>query len=127
MAYLVLTLLIGVLLVVKDVLDVPLSVAGMFPVYIHMLVIGWLTQLIFGVAYWMFPKFNQEKPRANENLGWGIYILMNAGLILRAIAEPWQSQHPNVGSAWLLLLSAILQWLAGLMFVFNTWGRVKEK
>jgi hypothetical protein len=100
---------------------------GLFPVYIHLLVIGWLSQLIFGVAFWMFPIFSREKPRVSENLGWAIYILLNASLILRAIAEPWQSQHPNMGFAWLLILSAILQWLAGLLFVFNTWGRVKEK
>ena len=125
--YLVLTLLVGILLVIKDVLDLPLSIAGIFPVYIHLLVIGWLTQLIFGVVYWMFPVLNREKPRASENLGWGIYFLLNVGLILRAIAEPWQSQQPNQGAAWLMIHSATLQWLAGLMFVFNTWGRVKER
>jgi len=26
-----------------------------------------------------------------------------------------------------LVLSAVLQWLAGMFFVLNTWGRVKEK
>lgn len=127
LVYLVLTLLVSVLLVVRDVFDVPLSLAGMFPVYIHMLVIGWLTQLIFGVAYWMFPVYSREKPRASENLGWLVYGLLNLGLVLRAIAEPWHSQDPSMGSTWLLILSATLQWLAGLMFVFNTWGRVKEK
>lgn len=127
LVYLVLTLLVSVLLVVKDVFAIQLPLAGLFPVYIHLLVIGWLTQLIFGVAYWMFPVYSREKPRASENLGWAIYILLNAGLILRAIAEPWQSQHPNLTSAWLLILSATMQWLAGLIFVFNTWGRVKEK
>lgn len=124
---LILALLAGILLVLKDVLDIPQSLAGFFPTYIHLLVLGWLTQLIFGVAYWMFPKFSREKPRANESLGWWIYALLNIGLVLRAIAEPWQSQHPNSASAWLLVLSAVLQWLAGLMFVFNTWGRVKER
>ena len=127
LVYLSLTLLVGMLLVIKDVLDLPLSIAGMFPVYIHLLVVGWLTQLIFGVAYWMFPVFSRERPRASEKLGWGIYFLLNVGLILRTIAEPWQSQHPSTGSGWLLIISAILQWLAGLMFVVNTWGRVKEK
>jgi len=127
LVYLVMALLIGVLLVIKDVLDLPASVAGMFPVYIHLLVIGWLSQLIFGVAYWMFPVFNREKPHGNEFMGWAVYILLNAGLVLRAVAEPWQSQLPNQGAAWLLVLSAILQWLAGLMFVFNTWGRVKVR
>jgi hypothetical protein len=31
------------------------SIAGMFPVYLHLLNFGWLTQLLFGVALWMFP------------------------------------------------------------------------
>ena len=43
---------------------------GLFPVYIHLLVFGWLTQLIFGVVFWMFPKFSVEKPRGSETLGW---------------------------------------------------------
>lgn len=125
--FLVLALLVGVLLVVKDIFAIPLSISGLFPVYIHLLVIGWLTQLIFGVAYWMFPVFTREKPRASENVGWNIYILLNAGLVLRAIAEPWQAQNPTMGSTWLLIISAALQWLSGLLFAFNTWGRVKEK
>jgi hypothetical protein len=28
---------------------------------------------------------------------------------------------------WLLAASALLQWLAGVGFVANTWGRVKER
>jgi len=87
LVYLVLALLNGVLLVIKDVLDLPASIAGMFPVYIHLLVIGWLSQLIFGVAYWMFPVFNREKPHGNEYMAWGVYILLNAGWVLRAVAE----------------------------------------
>lgn len=127
LVYLALALLVGIMLVVKDVFNVSFLFAGLFPVYIHLLVIGWLTQLIFGVAFWMFPIFSREKPRASENVGWLIYGLLNLGLVLRAVAEPWQAQNPNSGSAWLLIVSATLQWLAGVMFVFNTWGRVKEK
>jgi hypothetical protein len=28
---------------------------------------------------------------------------------------------------WLVALSAVLQWLAGMVFVVNTWARVKER
>ncbi|MBN8654249.1 MAG: hypothetical protein J0M11_00830 [Anaerolineae bacterium] len=100
---------------------------GFFPVYIHLLVFGWLTQLIFGVALWMFPKYSIEKPRGYEALGWWTYTLLNSGLLLRAIAEPLQSTQPNPLSGWALVLSATLQFLAGLLFVFNTWQRVREK
>lgn len=127
LVYLALGLLVGLALALQDVFSLPVSLSGLFPVYLHLLVIGWLSQLIFGIAFWMFPKYRREMPRGNESLGWGIYFLLNAGLLLRAIAEPWQSQNPEAISAWLLVVSAVMQWLAGLMFVFNTWGRIKEK
>ena len=100
---------------------------GLFPVYIHLLVFGWLTQLIFGVVFWMFPKFSVEKPRGSETLGWWTYALLNIGLLLRAIAEPIQSTQANPISGWMLVLSAIIQFLAGSLFVVNSWERVKEK
>ncbi|KAA0266830.1 MAG: hypothetical protein EDM79_15405 [Chloroflexi bacterium] len=100
---------------------------GLFPVYIHLLVLGWLTQLIFGVVFWMFPKYSVEKPRGSEVLGWWTYALLNIGLLLRAIAEPINSYQPNLFSGWMLVLSAMLQFLSGMLFVVNSWGRVKEK
>lgn len=100
---------------------------GLFPVYIHLLVFGWLTQLIFGVVFWMFPKYSVEKPRGSEALGWWTYALLNIGLLLRAIAEPIQSARPNPLGGWMLILSASLQFLSGMLFVVNSWGRVKEK
>lgn len=100
---------------------------GLFPVYIHLLVFGWLTQLIFGVVFWMFPKYSVEKPRGSEALGWWTYALLNIGLLLRAIAEPIQSARPNPFGGWMLILSASLQFLSGMLFVINSWGRVKEK
>lgn len=100
---------------------------GLFPVYIHLLVFGWLTQLIFGVVFWMFPKFSAEKPRGSETLGWWTYVLLNLGLLLRAITEPIHANQPNVLSGWMLVLSAVLQFQAGLLFVVNSWGRVRER
>jgi hypothetical protein len=103
------------------------ALAGMFPVYIHLLVFGWLTQLIFGVVYWMFPKYSKQIPRGHESLGWITYGALNLGLVLRAIAEPIHAVQATRLSGLLLVLSAILQWLSGLTFVANTWPRVKEK
>ncbi len=120
MIHFTLALVLGIMLA----LDVS---NGLFPVYIHLLVFGWLTQLIFGVVFWMFPRSSAEKPRGSETLGWWTYALLNIGLLLRAIGEPIQSTQPSPISGWTLVLSAILQFLAGLMFVVNSWGRIKEK
>ncbi len=122
--YLVLAMIVGLLLAIPSVLQ---RISGLFPVYIHLLVFGWLTQLVFGVVFWMFPKYSQEKPRGSEALGWWTYGLLNAGLILRGVAEPMQSVQPNLPGGWLLVISALAQFLAGVTFVVNAWGRVKER
>lgn len=103
------------------------SLAGLFPVYIHLFVLGWLTQLIFGVVFWMFPRYSVETPRGREALGWWTYALLNAGLFLRVLAEPIHSIQPNPISGWILVISAVIQCASGLLFVINSWGRVKEK
>ena len=89
--------------------------------------VGWVTQIIIGVAYWMFPKFTKETPRGSEALAWITYALMNSGLLLRTVAEPANAVQTWVGWGWLVALSALLQWLGGCAFVVNTWPRVKER
>lgn len=124
--YLALALIAGLLLQLQSPLKLT-ALGVLFPVYIHLFVLGWLTQLIFGVVFWMFPKQSVEKPRGNEDLGWWTYALLNVGLLLRVFAEPVNSLHPSPLSGWSLVLSASIQFLAGLLFVVNSWGRVKEK
>ncbi len=123
--YLILGLLTGAFLAVQTTLG--LVVSGLFPVYFHLLVLGWLTSLIFGVVFWMFPKYSIERPRRSEALGWFTFIFLNLGLILRALAEPLTTLES--GSFWKMILglSALLQWLSGMAFVINSWGRVKER
>lgn len=95
------------------------------PVRVHMFVVGWITLLIFGVVFWMFPKYSREKPRGHEWLGWATYVLLNAGLLLRIAFE--SAARPGTLAGGLLVVSAVLQWLAALAFFANTWPRVKEK
>jgi hypothetical protein len=97
------------------------------PVYFHLFLVGWVTQLIFGIVFWMFPKFSMEHPRRSERLGWATFWFLNTGLGFRVIAEPMNSIEPGSAWGWLLILSALLQWLAGMGFVINTWVRVKAK
>ena len=97
------------------------------PVYWHLLVVGWLMQCIFGVAYWMFPPFSKDQPQRSETLGWLTYGALNVGLLLRAIVEPCHSLYPQAGIGWLLVPSAVLQVTAGWVFVVNTWGRIRGR
>lgn len=123
MLYLILALCTGVLLVWPGGSPLP----GLFPVYVHTLTFGWLTQLIFGVALWMFPKYSSKQPRGPEWLGWAAYGLLNGGLVLRVVFEPLQSAQTSALGGWMLVAAALLQWLAGAAFVALVWVRVKEK
>jgi cbb3-type cytochrome oxidase subunit 1 len=97
------------------------------PVWLHFLVVGWATQAIFGVAYWMFPRHSREHPYGSERLAWTAYFLLNVGLILRAVSEPLLTLSPADIWSTSLVASAILQWFASIAFVANTWSRIKER
>lgn len=96
-----------------------------WPTYLHLLVVGWLTQLIFGVAFWLFPKYSSAQPRGSEPLGWTSFVLLNFGLLLRLVGEPRAMLGGD--AAGLLIVSAVVQLLAGWAFVANTWPRVRER
>jgi hypothetical protein len=121
LAWFVAALTLGVL---SYLLPATIPSAALQPVYLHMLVVGWITQLIFGVVYWMFPKASLERPRGSSTLAAGTFIFLNLGLAARAVGEPMATLGPDATGRSLLLVSAGLQWLAGLGFVANTWPRV---
>lgn len=124
---LALALLSALLLAVRPLIAMPEAIGALTPVYFHLFMVGWVTQLIFGVAYWMFPIFKKEQPRGSIPLAWATYILLNLGLLLRVIGEPMITTSSNPLWGGSLALSALMQWVAGLCFVINTWPRVKER
>ena len=102
--------------------------ARLFPTYLHIFVVGWITQLIFGVALWFFPKMSRDRPRGWEPLSWACLVCINVGLLLRVVFEPLPSLVDGV-TYWQagLVVSAVLQWIAGVCFVINIWPRVKGR
>ena len=125
--YLGIALAIGILLAAQSLWSSMLPLAVFFPGYIHLLTVGWLTLLIFGVAYWMFPKYSQVQPRGNDALNWAAFILLNLGLVMRLVGEPLDILRRNALWGWLLVFSALLQWLGGMAFILNLWKRVRMK
>ena len=101
---------------------------GLFwPVWIHLLTVGWLTQLIFGVAFWLFPRHSRMRPYGPQQLAWTAYPLLNAGILLRLFAEPaiaWTASPLWRGLAG---LSAAFQWVAGTLMAVYLWTRVKQR
>jgi len=97
---------------------------SLYPTVLHLITVGWLTQLIFGVAYWLFPRWSRDAPHGPYQVVRGVYVMLNAGLVLRVIAEPF----PRLGLRMeLLVTSSVLQAAAAIAFAVYMWNRVKVK
>jgi predicted permease len=125
LVYLILALSVGAAQSVAPATSLATVLAYLRPVSVHLFMVGWVTQLIFGVGYWMFPRHSRERPRGNEGVAWAVYILLNLGLLMRVVAEPTYGISGAPLLAWALVVSAILQWLAGVAFVANSWHRLR--
>lgn len=96
----------------------PEALAALEPVRIHLLVVGWLTGLVVGVAHWLFP-------RRRDGVGpWIVYGLLYAGLVFRVAGEPAWRATGAAGWAWLLAASALFQAAALTLFAVLLWPRV---
>jgi hypothetical protein len=125
--FLVAAFLVGGLVLVNQGLALDARIGLLLPVFYHLLMVGWATQLICGVALWMFPPYSRERPRGDERLGWIAYAALNIGLLLRAVFEPLHAWAQIPWMGWALALSALLQVLAIWLLVAAIWPRVKGR
>lgn len=121
-------------------LQVAVAVPGLLEQYVflrhssitvfHWLVMGWATQMIIGVAYWMFPRsavVRNTPARFWDVMAWSVFVLLNTGVGLRVIAEPMLGY--NRAPIWqvLMVMSAVFQALAVVLAVNLLWVRVVER
>jgi hypothetical protein len=123
LGYLAAALTIGLVRAVQAAGGLPGTATALWLPQLHFLTVGWLTQLIFGVASWLFP--NPDGGQASSRVVWAAYGALNAGLVLRLFCEP--RGLPDGLSNWGLVASAALQWGASLLFVGHFWRRVRTK
>jgi hypothetical protein len=72
----------------------------------------------------MFPLLkNREK--GNQKLAILLYVLLNLGIVLRIIFEPFLEL--NNTTKFIILISAILQLISIILYVYLLWNRVRMK
>jgi len=103
------------------------SIPVLFPLFWHMLMLGWITQIIMGVSHWMFPGREREESFKNQRCLWIAFISLNVGLLLRVIAEPFINTSSSLVWKVLLAISAVAQFIAVLSYAIEIWPRVKGK
>ncbi|HLA44244.1 MAG TPA: hypothetical protein VJZ27_12450, partial [Aggregatilineales bacterium] len=107
--------------------EIPGNWSGLRPVSVHLIAVGWLTQLIFAVIYWMFPIISRENPHGSTWIGWFGFACLNLGLLARAFFETGMFQGLPEAAHRGLVGSAILQWSGATAWVVISWGRIRER
>lgn len=137
--YLAVGAVLGAILLINRWIPLGSGIYALRASHIQCLVVGWLTQLIIGVAWWLFPPLaiglradaplpvrRGQAQRGSEPLFWAAFACLNAGILLRAFFEPLHS-WTRVGLFNVLAgVSGLFLLLAAVLFVANLWGRVRE-
>ncbi len=95
----------------------------------HVALVGWLSLMVMGVAYWMFPlakgRFPEGKRRYDPVLASWNYGLVVGGLVLRVLVEPFAVGGGGGFVGGLLALSGVAQALGVFLFVYGIWSRIR--
>ena len=67
--FLIFSLLLAAVLALRSMVEMPAFTAFLSPVFFHLFMVGWVTQMIFGISFWMFPIITREEPRGSLRLG----------------------------------------------------------
>lgn len=100
-------------------------------VHSHMGFVGWLVNLVIGIALWFLPvnRARFKDNRGRYPIAWVrvVFVLLNGGLLLRILAEPLfdSALYPRQSAA-ALLISAVMQLLAIITFIVIAWSRVRD-
>lgn len=127
-AYLIAAFLLGALMAFDRWLSFSRWLKAVYLSQLHLLVVGWVTQLAIGVAYWIFPRLRKTqdpRPRGSDALAWVVFLCLNVGLLLRFLFEPFYLLGPRPWLAALLALSGVLQAMAALGFGWLIWKRIR--
>lgn len=93
--------------------------------HVHLLLVGFVLMLIFGVATWMFPRPAREDPRYRPWLAELIYWMLTVSTAVRALGELGSTAAGVRGGSLLAALGGFGQLAATVAFVVNMWVRVR--
>lgn len=117
--YFLLGITCGALLLINKAYPLHPAVWGLLPLHIEFLLSGWIVQLVFAIAYWIFPRYIHEPKRGHPHLAWAALALLNAGIwVLAAVSLAALAPEQAI-------LGRGLQVAAMLLLAASLWGRAK--
>lgn len=103
-------------LVGLDMTFMPIHYGALMPMHAHLMLLGWISMMIFGVAYHILPRFSAS-PLYSDKLANAQFYLAHIGLIGMAVGFVMRS-YVNAGGIFLIVFS-IIEAVSVVMFAFN--------
>ncbi len=99
---------------------------GMIVAHVHLLLVGFLLMMIFGVAFWLFPRSGRGQPIGPyPNLVAFSYVLLAAGTLIRAITEFFDLELTAHAWGYVRLGGATAQVAAIFIGIVALWSRIR--
>ena len=92
------------------------------PAHVHMNLVGFVTMMIYGVAFYVVPRFTGHPLHSRTLAGWQWWIANAglAGMVTGFLLQP----HAGVPGAGILVAGGVLETLGAYLFVFNIWRTI---
>ena len=111
--------------VLAIILGLHMSVAGpvypWMPIHTHFNLLGWMSMMIYGVAYHILPRFSGRQLFSDKLAFWQLW-LANIGLVGMALGWYMRSES---GDNTVLLIFSLVETLSIVFFAVNMLATIK--
>ena len=118
-------LAIGVWLLVRRELYGRFATPYETSAHTHALLVGFVMEMILGVALWLFPRPEKGDVRYQPRVAESAYWLITIGTAARVIGELAQPARATRLLAWIIVLAALAQTVGLLLFFYTMWPRIR--
>lgn len=91
----------------------------------HALLVGFVMEMILGVALWLFPRPEKGNIRYQPRLAEAAYWLLTLGTALRVVGELARPSVDALALRWTIVLCGVAQTLGLLLFFYTMWPRIR--
>lgn len=91
----------------------------------HALLVGFMMEMICGVALWLFPRPAKEDPRYSPRLAELAYWLLTIGTLGRVVAELARPSAASLLVRSIIVGGGVLQSAGLLVFFYTMWSRIR--
>jgi heme/copper-type cytochrome/quinol oxidase subunit 1 len=123
--FLVAGILLGLWMLARRELDNRFPTSYEVSAHTHLILVGFVMMMIFGVALWLFPRPDRSDDRYRPERAEAAYWMLTLGTIARAAGELIRSYGDSVSLRWTIVVAGGAQGVAFLLFFYAMWPRIR--